>query len=260
MGGGSGDLTWWVPRDERKDGQLADRILRARWLPLMDIAGTRQFTVGHTMLDIGANIGTTAIPRVILGDFQRVYAAEPHPTNYACLVQNVLKNGLGGLVLPDQVAISNSNGEALMKGANRIGTPRLLPPTAPDDLPGLFPVPCLTLDAWVKSMGVDLDRVAFVKSDTQGWESFVLGGAAEVLEHEHIVWEIEFSPRLLTRADCDPEEFCAQLERHFTHFTDLRRQHDTIRPTSDLQATMADLGQPGQPRYTNLLLLSWPTV
>ena len=94
-------LSWWIPKSPDGDGGINRRLEGQRRLPLAEILQTRELAVGRLMIDIGANIGTTSIPRVLLGDFNYVYAAEPDPGNYACLVRNVVDNGLRGLVLPE---------------------------------------------------------------------------------------------------------------------------------------------------------------
>src|SRR6185436_18427058 len=100
--------------------------LREGWLPWRDILGQRELGLGSVMIDIGANIGTTSLVRVIAGDVQRVYAIEPEPANFACLVQNIVANGLQGFVLPDACAISSRTGPALLRQASGLGAHRLL--------------------------------------------------------------------------------------------------------------------------------------
>ncbi len=250
-------LIWWVPTDRRRPGHLADRILTGGWLPLRDLQATRALAVGDTMIDIGANVGTTAVPRVLLGDVRRVFAAEPDPANYACLVRNVLDNGLAGRVLPDRIAISDADGETAFLAGDQIGVGRLLAAKVAER-PGTIAVACRTLDHWVEAMGIDLARVAFIKSDTQGWEARVLAGAAEVLSHRHIVWEVEFDPKLLGRAGDDPLAFCDLIGRHFSHFIDLRAPGGArhVRRSDELAGALSYITVGGARRYTDLLLLN----
>lgn len=250
-------VIWWIPADRRKPGHLADRILAGGWLPVRELLATRALAIGDTMIDIGANVGTTAIPRVLLGDVRRVFAAEPDPANYACLVRNVFDNDLAGRVLPDRVAISDADGETPLLEGTQIGLGRLLA----DEMgarPGVFTVPCRTLDHWVATMGIDLARVAFIKSDTQGWERRVLAGAAGVLAHRHIVWEIEFDPKLLRRAGDDPTALSDVIRGHFSHFIDLRAARGArhVRPCAELADALSYITTDGARRYTDLLLLN----
>src|SRR5581483_6730225 len=62
-------LSWHVPHGRHDDGGIAKRIAHRQRLPLQEILDARELAVGRIMIDIGANIGTTSIPRVVLGDF-----------------------------------------------------------------------------------------------------------------------------------------------------------------------------------------------
>ena len=243
-------LSWRVPVDAASRGGLSDRIVREGWLPFKDILAARELALGTAMIDVGANIGTTSIPRVVLGDFAYVYAAEPDPANYACLVDNVTANGLQGFVLPDRVAIGAANGEATLRRKAQIGTHHLVSRARrPTDIS----VQVQTLDSWVARLGIDLASVTFVKVDTQGWEAHVLRGAARLLAHNHIAWQIEFSPRLLEQAGSSAADLLEQAEAHFTHFIDLgARITPRSKPMSRIREAVASLER-RERRYTDLL-------
>jgi len=238
-------LTWWVPRDDRADGQLADRVVRSHQLPLADILRTREAISNGTMIDIGANIGLTSVTRAILGDASLVYAAEPGPDNFACLVRTVIDNGLQGTVLPDRVAMSDHDGAATLRVAGSIGRHALVP--GHDGIQ----VPTMRLDTWVRRMGVDVGSVHFVKVDTQGHEAHVMDGAPHLLARAGVVWELEFSPRHLRNAGIGPEGLIARMQSAFTHFIDLNPNApgDRVRPIAELGEALAYLGR----SYTNLL-------
>ncbi len=245
-------LSWWIPTRADESAGMEQRLVGKRRLPLREILETRELAVGRVMIDIGANVGTTSITRVVLGDFNYVYAAEPDPGNYACLVRNVVTNGVQGLVLPDRVAIGDANGEVTLRKLHS-GTHHLV--TRADDVAGSerVTVPCLTLDSWVERIGIDLPEVGFIKSDTQGWDVRVLAGASRVLAHRHIAWQIEFSPAMLQRAGSSMDEAYEAMRRHFTHFIDLRGESGArTRSTSELREALAYV-EAGR-RYTNVLL------
>lgn len=250
-----GGVAWSLPADARRENGIADRMLRSGWLPFADILLARELAVGRGMIDIGANIGTTCVPRVVLGDFQFVYAAEPEPANYAALVDTVSANGLGGLVMPDQVAIGDRDGEDTLLVSSKMTNHALARGGQVSDA-GEVRVPCRTLDSWVREHGIDLNEISFIKCDTQGGEGYVFRGAANVLAHQHIAWHIEFWPKGLRKAAFDRDELFHLLRTHFTHFMDLstglkRRAH--VRPTAKLAKDLADVG--GEERGTTDLLL-----
>ena len=145
-------------------------------LPWHDLLVQRGLGVGTVTLDVGANIGTTALTRIVAGDVQRVYAAEPDPTNYVRLVHNIIANGLHGFVLPDAIAISNRDGRAVFRIAQRMANHQLVG----DDYagPDTVPVSTMTLDSWVTSCGIEPALASLVKLNVQGWEGLALLGAA----------------------------------------------------------------------------------
>jgi len=246
-------LTWWMPVEADDTEGIKHRLGVRRRLPLAEILETRELAVGRAMIDIGANVGTTSIPRALLGDFNCVYAIEPSPPNYACLVRNIISNGIRGLVLPDRVAMGDTNGEMTMH-VRRSGTHHLVTRAEHVSEGERMVVPCLTLDTWVNRIGIDLSDVGFIKSDTQGWDARVLAGAERVLAHRHIAWQIEFSPAMLERSGKSIADVFSLLERHFTHFIDLRREEGArVRGTQELRASLDDIGS-ARRRYTNLLL------
>jgi FkbM family methyltransferase len=246
-------LTWWMPAQAGASDGIAQRLAGKGRLPLREILQTRELAVGRVMIDIGANVGTTSIPRALLGDFTSVYAIEPDPANYACLVRNIVGNGVRGLVLADRAAIGDSNGEMTLRSL-KSGTHHLVTRALDVREAERVTVPCVTLDAWVAQMGIDLAEVAFVKSDTQGWDARVLAGAAGVLTHKHIAWQIEFSPAMLERSGRSMDDVYDLIERHFTHFIDLRSESGPhVRRTSELREALAYVGRTSR-RYTNVLL------
>lgn len=231
-----------------KPSRLTTRLMNG-WLPWHDILLQRGLGVGTITLDIGANIGTTALTRIVAGDAQRVYAAEPDPMNYGCLVQNIVANGLQGFVLPDALAISSHNGQATLKIAARMANHQLVD----DDRagPDTIPVSTLTLDAWVSACGIESALVSLVKLDMQGWEGRALIGAPRLLTCPHIAWAVEVSPKHLATAGTPLAEFLELVCRSCTHAIDCRRECRPFR-VSKLPERLAYLGR--EESYTNLLL------
>ena len=245
-------VAWSVPPDDRKPGSLSDRLLRGD-LPIGELLRTRRFIHGGVMIDIGANIGTTAIPRLLLGDVERVYGVEPDPANHAALERTIAGNGLATYVQVDRVALGAADGEADLLVASRIGRHRLLPEGTAKR--AAIRVPTLRLDTWSARLGADLDRVRYVKCDTQGWEAHIIAGAPGLLGRRSIVWEIEICPPLLEAAGSDADELCATLTRHFEWFVDLRADDETLdrRPIGELAAAVR-AAVAGPRNYTNVIL------
>lgn len=247
-------IPWWLPRDEGRTGRA--RKLQHQGFPLRAVLNTREVSLGGIMLDLGANVGRTSITRVLLGDVRAVYAAEPEPTNYACLVQNVVEHGLRGFVMPDRVAIGAQRGEVTLRRSQYIGGHRLLNPARRQRAPiETVLVQLWPLDEWMAHVGLEADAVSFVKVDTQGSEVNVLRGAQRLLARRHVAWQLELDPGLLVRAGATVPELLGLVETHFTHFIDMgpAAPGARVRPVRDLASALSYVGGADHAK-TDLLL------
>lgn len=222
------------------------------------IQKVRAVTVGGIMLDIGANIGQTCVPRILLGDFQVIHAAEPEPTNYARLETAIQANGVSGFVVPERVAIGSRDGALRL----RVGHYRSHATVADGD-PDSVEVPSLTLDSWIARLGIDPDAISFVKTDTNGGELDVLRGAAGLLSRRRAIWQVEVAPSLMARLNTTLGMLTDELRRHFTHFIDINHKApgDIVRPIDDLTEALAYLdtmetSRGGKSPQTDLLCLN----
>ncbi len=230
-------LAWWIPVQRPDHGPTQAWIDKQRF-PYHGILQSRELAIGGVMLDLGANIGRMAIPRVVLGDVTAVYCAEPDPISFACLAANVIDNGLRGLVLPDQTAIGDHNGRVLLRRVGESGGFHVVADDAADSL--TVEVPCSTLDSWVERLHIDLEAVTFIKVDVEGFERRLVTGARRVLSHPHIVWQMEIKPAGLRAAGDEPSELYRDLQQAFTHFIDTNRKAagSRVRPIIELGAAL----------------------
>lgn len=228
------------------------------WLPAREIREARRFVTGGIMLDIGANVGATSIPRVALGDFSHVYAAEPEPANYAALVANIRANGLLGYVLPERVALGAQDGTATLGVHRGIATHALVTPDSIERVSQrtrTITVPVRALDSWVSELGIDPNEITFIKTDCQGWDGYVLEGARDILRYKHIVWQIEFWPCGMALAGMSLDDACALIARHFTHVVDVKLGDHEVRASAKLRQTLRYFQS--KPRgFTELILLN----
>ena len=245
-------LSWWVPGKTGRD-QTAPREVAPQRFPFRCVLQTRGIAVGGIMLDLGANVGRMAVPRVILGDATVAYCAEPDPVSYACLARNVIENDLRGLVLPDQTAIGDRDGSVRFLRAGGHGNFHVVSDGA--TVADVVDVPCATLDTWVDRLQIDLAAVTLIKVDVEGFERRVLAGARRVLQCSHIAWQMEIKPAGLRATGDDPQELYADLRRAFTHFIDLNRKATgrRVRSTEALSGALQYI----EPRQkTDVLLFS----
>ena len=245
-------ILFWIPRMSDDVSRIAKA--KGRGFPFRIISQTRELALGSVMLDIGANLGRTSIPRAVLGDFQFIYAAEPDSVNYECLVRNVSDNHLRGRIFPDHTAIGSRDGDAVLMRSRYSGGHRLLPEGGRLGSREAVTVPGYTLDSWVKRLSIDLNEIAFVKIDTQGWEAHILSGATRLLQQPHIAWQLEIDPGHLESSGQPLSRLIEIIERHMTHFIDLNSsaRGERSREIGELSSALEYVGKMNGPK-TDLL-------
>jgi FkbM family methyltransferase len=158
------NLAWqlWVDRHQRDaDLDLIRDLLRP----------------GDVMIDVGANIGFTAIEGALaVGSTGCVHAIEPHPSVHRFLKENLQLNGLAGRVNTHELAVTDaapSGGFLSFSDDRRDDMNALLEPGTD----GSLRVPATTLD----TLFPDLPRCDLLKIDVEGAELAVLRGGASLL-------------------------------------------------------------------------------
>jgi FkbM family methyltransferase len=136
---------------------------------------------GSCVIDVGANIGITAVLAGFLVAPGSVLAVEPVPEAFRYLEQNVATSKLTNVKCVNAAAASEEGEVRLVvhpgwNFAAFVGYPDVL-----DRYPGYAEqrVHALSIDDLVASEG--LSRVDFMKIDTEGYELEVLRGAVKVL-------------------------------------------------------------------------------
>jgi FkbM family methyltransferase len=218
--------------------------------------------VGRTLLDVGANIGTTSIPTMLTIPFKDAVAIEPEPENYMTLRLNIVLNGLDTRMKALQVAASDVVGElSLMVNRSRSGKhwiasdDSLAADAGPDAVATTVPV--VTLDS-LAGDAYDPDRVGFVWMDAENHEGQILRGASELLKRGVPVtfeWDRE---GLHERGSLD--SIVAAAQSNYTHFADMRatRQKDKpkyqLRPISEL-GNYGHITVDGSEHFTEIIIL-----
>lgn len=168
------NLAWqlWVDRHQR-DADLD--IIRSLLKP------------GDTMIDVGANIGFTAMEGArSVGENGVVHAIEPHPFTHRCLEENLSLNQFSSpQVQHYAVAVADTPSELGAQFTDdRRDDMNFMVPKSSAHLPrGMNPkritVPVTTLDA----LFPDLLRCDLLKIDVEGMELAVLRGASRLLKN-----------------------------------------------------------------------------
>jgi len=143
---------------------------------------------GDIMIDAGANIGAISLP-IAKNRNVRIYAFEPAKKIHDTLLQNIAINNVKNIkALP--LALSDKEGEVDFYESDRVhgwsGMVKI-------DSFQKYQVKTTTLDQFAEQN--NLDKVAVLKMDVQGWEYFVLKGAEKMIREKriaHILFEFEW--------------------------------------------------------------------
>lgn len=180
---------------------------------------------GGAVIDVGANIGYTAIlfARAIEAP-HRVHAFEPEDRNFRWLTHAIERARLTGRVVAQRAAVGGREGaielwhNASHHGDHRIATDRLM---ASRDEPTQR-VPLTTVDAYLASCG--WPAAAFVKIDVQGYEPEVLRGMRETIARNpgvHVA--VELMPSALEELGFDTSGFVRELSTALPRLAILER-------------------------------------
>jgi FkbM family methyltransferase len=167
------NLAWqlWMDRHQR-DADMS--LIRSLLKP------------GDTMIDLGANIGFTALEGAqAVGMSGRVHAIEPHPFIHRCLSENLTLNQLGPpQVQTYPVAVADEPRDTGVQFTNdRRDDMNFMLPKSAANSPGtsktILTVPVTTLDTLFPA----LLQCDLLKIDVEGAELSVLRGASSLLKH-----------------------------------------------------------------------------
>ncbi|MCS7466765.1 FkbM family methyltransferase [Stieleria sp. ICT_E10.1] len=133
---------------------------------------------GNVYIDVGANIGTTAIPAALVMPHGHVVAFEPHPRIFGFLEENVKLNDLEGRVRLFNCALGESNGEISFSSGTNDDTNHVI-----RSRDGLC-VPVHRLDDYT----TEFSKIDLLKIDVEGYEKFVLKGGRKTVERASCVY------------------------------------------------------------------------
>ena len=207
------------------EGTLADRTIVLKYLKnkswsieavrLMQAAFAAQGP--GSWIDLGANIGTTAIPAAIAGAL--CHAVEPEPANLRMLRRNLDRNGVAGRVTVHEAAAWRETDEiALEIAPANLGDHRVR--TAAPDGGGAYgeaaratvTVPARPVDTLIDAGS--LAGPVLAKVDVQGAEVQALAGGEALFGRADIAL-LEYWPYGLRRLGADPAALFAAVRRHF---------------------------------------------
>ncbi len=156
---------------------------------------------GGVVVDVGASLGDyTATFSEMVGEDGSVFAFEPNPCTFECLVWNVrglanvdtYSHGLGDIEARDVDVIIDSN---------NIGASRLTYDQAGEIK--VFPLDSHTFHT---------ERLDFLKIDAEGWEPLILDGAYETINRFRPVMLIEVNTWPLGKMGFNAESIFSRLD------------------------------------------------
>jgi FkbM family methyltransferase len=180
-------LTFLVATDDRLGRGLFVRRWRQDFRHLERAVGFLEehglSPAGSTLVDVGANIGTTTVRAIRRHGFARAVALEPEPGNFRVLRLNVVANEIDSRVTALQVAGSDHVGDVELALSRRSSGEHALARLRPDgDAARTLTVPAVTLDDLVDRGVIEPDAVGLLWIDAAGAEALVLAGASRLLE------------------------------------------------------------------------------
>ena len=190
-------------------------------------------------LDIGANVGTTAIyVKKRLAPQLQVYAIEACRETFDTLRMNLIANDAEEIV-PSLCGISDKDGTAAytLCDGNWGGTALREDPSGG--------VRMITLDQYVESMGIDAQEVRYIWMDIEGYEAKALLGAEKLLRSHKIPLFQEFNPDCYERQGIDKKYvqiIQAQYERMIVFFPERFGGHMEMQ-VSDLQRVREQMAE-----------------
>lgn len=182
---------------------------------------------GDRVLDIGAHIGTFAVPLARwIGAAGQLDAFEAEPRHYALLRENLRINFADGRAAAHHLLIGSDGGAYHPCSMAGNSAETWFEPRAArlGDEPGPE-VSAVALDTWWRQAASGA-RIDFLKVDVEGMEPDVLGGGGELLATHRPVMYLEVHPRHLARrgfTSADLESPLRALGYHF--FRNLGRRN-----------------------------------
>lgn len=255
-----GDRTWFVnpAMDPIVSGVLSSGGYSEDEVDVVEAALAQDATTGRRLVvNIGANVGTTAVPLAERG--WRVLAVEPVPRAVELLRRNLKANGVDDVVDVVAVAVVHERGPVEMVAGDNLSTSEVRRDQAVEELatPGDVRAGVISVDGWpllplLEHQGVDLDEVALVWSDTEGGEAAVIETGAELWARGVPLW-VEVRPSALLDQGTITG-FCALVEGHFSTFqTAEDLAAGVLRPVDRVRDFVDSVGY-GRWAFTNVLL------
>ncbi|MGD0812834.1 MAG: FkbM family methyltransferase [Verrucomicrobiota bacterium] len=208
-----------------RDNQLSKLIFLERaYEPLETIIVTRAVQRGDVVLDLGANVGYyTALLDGLVKPNGQVHSFEPGQGTFSRLEETKRLLKLERTVL-HQKAISDSVGhiDFWLSTAGSDAQQSTVKMAALGEELARQRVAATSLDAFVKDMGKESGRIAFVKCDIEGAElSMIQGAQSLIAAQDPPIWLIEHNRPALREHGSSTNDLLAPFSNHDVYFVPL---------------------------------------
>jgi FkbM family methyltransferase len=185
------------------------------------------------VFDVGAHIGFISLLMARRYPDRIVHAFEASPSTHASLIANLKLNGISN-VRAYQAAVADYEGSLEFNADPRY---RATNSIALESDTHKVLVPCVTIDNFVRRQNIN--QIALLKIDVEGYEAVVLKGAEETLKNIHMVF-YEVCPSNNRKAGTDIELPFRILTEH--GFAIYHFEGEKLSPASlsDLEKVMLD--------------------
>lgn len=187
-----------------EDSYFQDAAQHARGVRDLHAVAAAILPPDGVAIDIGANIGLTALALAALLPAGRVIAVEPSPRTSEALRRTIAANAVGTRIAMEACALGAAPGHAAFHDAEHsAGSHLLVDGTMRAAALARVTVPVTTLDRLVEAHA--LPRLDFVKIDVEGFETEVLDGGAATIARFRPSFLIEFNAwTLLCNRNANP--------------------------------------------------------
>jgi FkbM family methyltransferase len=217
--------------------------------------GVLKPTGNGILLDIGSNIGTTCVPLLKRGYFEKSLAFEPEPKNVALLRRNIESNALSDRIEVCPFALSSEEGKAeLFISPKNFGDHRVRADATDGTVADRkrIGIELKTLDRTLEEKNIPIERISLAWIDTQGHEGKVLKGARSLL-NSSVPMVLEFWPEGLIASGESLDELCNLLASAYKSFYVLQDSTPVKRATTEISLLGRQLLQSRD--YRDLVLL-----
>lgn len=209
---------------------------------------------GETFVDVGANIGYyTLVAARCVGEQGRVIAYEPDPLNYELLTTNVAMNDLPQVQLfPYALYDQNTTGQLFLSDDN-FGDHRIY--AAAENRQSRH----ITLVHGAEHLSQHIERIDFLKIDTQGAEFFVVNGLQKLImqNRAHLRMILEFCPYGIRSSGANGEDLLKLLDSFVMQYHIIDHQQQCLIPAQShhLATWINDMAnEPNNEGFINLLM------